>query len=82
MAKPRLTPAQKRVMAAVAGGGLVRRRGAFGDRQAETSDARFAGERTINILIRRGLLRHAQAWGAYEAAPQPEGYPTERSLAE
>lgn len=69
MTKPRLTPAQKRVMLAAAGGGLVRRRGAFGDRQAAATDPRFAAERTLTILWRAGLLRPAEAWGAFEAVP-------------
>lgn len=68
----RTTPAQKRVLAAVAKGGVVRRRGAFGEHHAALDDPRFAAGITIDILWRRGLLQPAQAWGAYEAAPRSE----------
>jgi hypothetical protein len=64
----RLTPAQQRVMASLAAGGVVRRRGAFGTSHAEVDDARFAAGRTIDALWKRGLLRPAETWGAYEAA--------------
>lgn len=67
--KHRPTPAQRRVMAALAAGGIVRRRGAFGEHQAALDDPRFAASITIDILWRNGLIRPAASWGAYEATP-------------
>jgi hypothetical protein len=63
----RLSPAQKRVMAALWGGAFVRRRGVFGDYQAPALDARFAASRTIDILWKAGLIEPAPFWGAFQA---------------
>jgi hypothetical protein len=64
----RLTPAQKRVLAALDGGAIVRRRGSFGDYQAPADDPRFAAGLTIDILWRAGLIQPAPFWGAFEKA--------------
>lgn len=66
----RLTRAQKRVMATLWSGGLIRRRGAFGGFVAPSSDGRFAHSRTIDCLWRAGLIRPAPYWGAFEAVPR------------
>lgn len=62
----RLTPAQKRVMATVDGGALVRRRGSFGAYQAPADDTRFAASQTIDILWKAGLIRPSPYWGGFE----------------
>jgi len=66
----KLSPAQRRVMATLWSGAIVRRRGAFGGFVAPASDSRFAASRTIDCLWRAGLIRPAEYWGAFEAAPK------------
>lgn len=66
----KLTSAQRRVMTALDAGGIVRRRGVFGDYQAPPEDTRFAAGRTIDILWKAGLIRPAEYWGAFEAMPR------------
>jgi hypothetical protein len=61
-----LTATQRRLLASLGRGGLVRRRGAFGDHQAEVNDTRFASCRTIDALVRKGMLRPAEWWGSFE----------------
>lgn len=72
MTRKRLTPAQRRVLTALESQKLVRRRGAFGTSHAEVGDPRFAASRTIDSLWRNGLVRPAEAWGAFELATTPE----------
>jgi len=76
MAAPQLSKAMRRVRAVCRAHGVVRRRGAYGqdwaDDDAEAADdgekqlGRFAASITIDHCLRRGLLRPAVAWGAYE----------------
>lgn len=72
MTQKRLTPAQRRVLSALESQKLVRRRGAFGTSHADLGDARFAASRTIDALWRNGLVRPAEAWGAFELSGQAE----------
>lgn len=64
----RITPAQRRVLVALASGGVVRRRGAYGTSHAGIGDTRFAAARTIDALWAKGLIRPAIGWGAFELA--------------
>jgi hypothetical protein len=63
-----MTPAKRRVIALMAGGSLVRRRGAFGTSHAQGDDQRFASSRTLDAMWRDGLIRPAETWGAFELA--------------
>lgn len=67
---PRITAAQRRVLAVLINGGVIRRRGAFGTSHSDLADVRFAASRTLDALWRQGLIRPAQSWGAFELTPR------------
>lgn len=67
-----LTKAQRRVMAAVEAGGLIRRRGSFGDHQAAAHNPLFASKRTIDCLWREGWIKPGDYWGSFVRAEAAE----------
>jgi hypothetical protein len=63
-----MTPAQKRALAVLAGGGLLRERGRFGAEQADRGAAApdWPSRQTVRCLLRDGLIEPGPYWGTYQ----------------
>ena len=69
-ARPRITKRQRAVLALAANGIALRRRGAFGERQAEYKDPSWVASITLDKLIAAGRLIPGQGWGTFVPPPQ------------
>jgi hypothetical protein len=63
-----VTPAQKRALAMLADGRLLRERGRYGTERAERGAAApdWPSRRTIDCLLRDGLIERGPYWGTYQ----------------
>jgi hypothetical protein len=69
-ARPRLTKRQRAVLALAANGIALRRRGAFGEHQAEYSDPSWVASITLDKLIAQGRLIPGKGWGTFVLPPE------------
>jgi hypothetical protein len=69
----RLTKRQRAVLALAADGVALRRRGAYGEHQAEYVDPSWVASITLDKLLAQGRLVPGTGWGTFVLPPERGG---------